>query len=763
MNAVLRHAIVLCLFSSLLLAAGCAGQMAHRAGKYEANVAEYEGQLAKGEDLSLQGSFFLCDAYANTKNYAKLFACADGFDKKAGGMNAAELFLQMEMVDPSMGDVWRAQAQLETGKYAEAEAIADKALAKRSSNGIGWTYGLAKLYSLRGLARAYQKNAAGARQSIQELTEMSCGLAGAALCLEDKYLGITNIHVSQGQYQEAAKTVDAAGMKGLASMMTVFTLGTMSWDFYNLPREFLQTKINFETGKRAEAKAGYLALLNNPATRSNGAIWWNLLFDLGRIARGEGDGKTAVQRLTEAVTTIESQRANINTEAAKIGFIGDKQSVYRELVSLLVEQGKVAEALEFVERAKSRALVDLLAERQNFAAQAQGGQASTTESLKLLASLEQKAVAYTAKGEEKERLRSAISGTQADLKREAPELASLVTVTTAKAAEIQAQLGTDETLLEYYGQGDDLYAFTVTRAAITAQKLDGKGLEAEVRAFREALRDVRTDAWKPLAARLHARLIAPVAGVLAKPRLTIVSHGALHYLPWAALYGGQQFLVDRVTLQQLPSASIMQFLAARRPATARDMLLLGNPDLGDTAMDLPGAEAEARAIKGIWPNSTMLMRGAATKGALTKAGQLFRVIHVAAHGEFVTDQPLRSRLLLAPEGKDNGQLTAGDLYGLRLNADLVTLSACETGMGKVLSGDDVVGLTRGFLYAGANSIVASLWPVSDDETQFLMTSFYRSLKKLPKAEALRQAQLETKTKYPHPFYWSAFQLTGMGR
>ena len=505
----------------------------------------------------------------------------------------------------------------------------------------------------------------------------------------------------------------------------------------------------------------------NERTRANGEILWQLLYDRGRLAEDEGRGDVALRFYLQSIEVVEQQRRSISSDASKIGFVGDKQALYESVVDLLVRQGQPAKAFEYVERAKSRALVDLLAERQNFSAQAQGGQASAAESLKLLASLEQKSVAYTAKGEEKDRLRSAITGTRADLKREAPELASLVTVSTAKAAEIQAQLAPDETLLEYYGQGDDLYVFTVTRAAITAQKLDGKGLEAEVRALREALRDVRADAWKPLATRLHARLITPVAGVLDKPKLIIVAHGALHYLPFNALLDGQGgdkgFLIDRVTLQQLPSASVMQFLSSRNPATAKDMLLLGNPDLGDTAMDLPGAEAEARAIKGIWPNSSMLMRKAATKGALTKAGQLFRVIHVAAHGEFVTDQPLRSRLLLSPEGDDNGQLTAGDLYGMRLNADLVTLSACETGMGKVLSGDDVVGLTRGFLYAGANSIVASLWPVSDDETKFLMTGFYKNLKVLPKAQALRQAQLDTKKKYPHPFYWSAFQLTGMGR
>jgi len=97
---------------------------------------------------------------------------------------------------------------------------------------------------------------------------------------------------------------------------------------------------------------------------------------------------------------------------------------------------------------------------------------------------------------------------------------------------------------------------------------------------------------------------------------------------------------------------------------------------------------------------------------------------------------------------------------MRVDADLVTLSACETGLGKVASGDDVVGLTRGFLYAGSRSVVASLWKVDDLATSYLMTEFYESLKKSGKREALRKAQLSTKKKYPHPYYWASFQLTG---
>jgi CHAT domain-containing protein len=108
-------------------------------------------------------------------------------------------------------------------------------------------------------------------------------------------------------------------------------------------------------------------------------------------------------------------------------------------------------------------------------------------------------------------------------------------------------------------------------------------------------------------------------------------------------------------------------------------------------------------------------------------------------------------------------LTVDELYGIRLDADLVTLSACETGLGKVLNGDDVVGLTRGFLYAGSSNVVASLWEVDDLATSELMKRFYTNMKSgIPKRDALRQAQLETKKEFPHPFYWAAFFLTGQG-
>ena len=147
-----------------------------------------------------------------------------------------------------------------------------------------------------------------------------------------------------------------------------------------------------------------------------------------------------------------------------------------------------------------------------------------------------------------------------------------------------------------------------------------------------------------------------------------------------------------------------------------------------------------------------------------KIGKHFRCVHFATHGTFNPEKPLQSGLMLASDSKNDGILTVGELYDLNLNADLVTLSACETGLGKVANGDDVVGFTRGFLYAGTNSIVSSLWKVDDKATAILMQQFYTALKNNDKRSALRMAQLKVKNSYnPHPYFWAAFQLTGSVR
>jgi CHAT domain-containing protein len=210
----------------------------------------------------------------------------------------------------------------------------------------------------------------------------------------------------------------------------------------------------------------------------------------------------------------------------------------------------------------------------------------------------------------------------------------------------------------------------------------------------------------------------------------------------------------------MPSASAMKYLLSRKARKRGDILIFGNPDLGDSRYDLAFAEKEALDVAKTKSKSKVFLRKEATVGAFAKYAGSFSYIHLATHGRFDPASPLKSALLLSPEAGSNGMLTADKLYSLELDADLVTLSACETGLSKIASGDDLVGLTRGFLYAGSNSIVASLWKVDDLATSQLMTRFYRELDKTNKREALQTAQLETRKTYAHPYYWASFQLTG---
>ena len=254
----------------------------------------------------------------------------------------------------------------------------------------------------------------------------------------------------------------------------------------------------------------------------------------------------------------------------------------------------------------------------------------------------------------------------------------------------------------------------------------------------------------------------PLEGVLNAKNLIIVSHGVLHYLPVNALHDGRGYVIDRYGIRMMPSASAMKYLGEKKKVGKEGILVFGNPDLGDPKHDLEYAQKEATEVAALRPQSKVFVRKEATEEALRKNCRDFRYLHFATHGQFNPDAPLKSALLLAPDAKYSGTLTVDRLYSLDLDADLVTLSACETGLAKIANGDDLVGLTRGFLYAGSSSIVASLWKVDDLATSQLMAHFYAELDRTNKREALRRAQLETKKKHAHPYYWAAFQLTGKG-
>ncbi|UCF91940.1 MAG: CHAT domain-containing protein, partial [Desulfobacterales bacterium] len=253
----------------------------------------------------------------------------------------------------------------------------------------------------------------------------------------------------------------------------------------------------------------------------------------------------------------------------------------------------------------------------------------------------------------------------------------------------------------------------------------------------------------------------------AMPRLTgikyvgIIPHGFLHYLSFATLSDGDRFLIDRYPLFYLPSASVFGYTKdKRRPAKKVRILAIGNPRLDDPALDLPFAEQEVGTIRWNFSDTTTLTREKATESWVTEHIEEFGIIHLASHGEFDPVNPLFSAVKLRQDEKADGDLEAAEVFGLRINADLVVLSACQTGIGKVTDGDEVIGLNRAYFYAGTHAIISSLWRVSDLSTAILIKHFYRQYLRNNKSSSIRQAMLHVKNSYPHPGYWGAFILVG---
>lgn len=261
---------------------------------------------------------------------------------------------------------------------------------------------------------------------------------------------------------------------------------------------------------------------------------------------------------------------------------------------------------------------------------------------------------------------------------------------------------------------------------------------------------------------LYDILIKPVKPHLNKKRIGIIPHGILHYLPFAALKQEDRYLVSNHACFYLPSATVYKFCKQKEKGFTGAVFALGNPDLNDPRLDIPFAQNEVGKISSLYPDSKILTRKQAAESAIKSEAGTYNVLHFATHGIFDADQPLNSALLLSACEKDDGRLTASEIFDLDLNAAMVTLSACQSGMSKIKAGDEMTGLPRAFIYAGASTVIASLWNVNDESTSILMENFYNNLKDQNKPDALRSAQLEllNNHKYKEPYYWAAFTLTG---
>jgi CHAT domain-containing protein len=510
---------------------------------------------------------------------------------------------------------------------------------------------------------------------------------------------------------------------------------------------------------------------------------------LGTLAQARGDRQEALLEYDRAIQELERLRGQLMIEF-RADFVEDKKVVYEDAVSLCLDLALPQRGLEYAERAKSRALFDLLAYRLDLSIRARNARDShlVDELVRLRAERDRLYRRWETKQEFAVRGWASNGNQQVRqevlaLEKRIEELWHTLLIRNADYARdasmwqvrtepIQPYLGPETLLLEYFIARGELIAFVVTSENVEMRRLPADlariqhllqflwlNLKAVPKSDPGRVPSLTANA-QGLLQQLHQLLVAPLDEVLAAySQLIIVPHGPLHYLPFHALHDGESFLLERHATSYLPGASLLRYCKEARPATSQ-VLALGHSRDGA----LPYAIKEAQSVAAIL-DGQIVLETEATPARLRAMVPHCRVLHLAAHGDFRPDNPLFSGLALS-----DGWLTTLDIFNLPLKASLVTLSACQTGRNVVGGGDELLGLTRAFLYAGAASLVLSLWAVEDRSTAQLMTTFYGRLAQGQiKGAALRDAQLQfirgqnghdSTALYAHPYFWAPFFLVG---
>ena len=532
---------------------------------------------------------------------------------------------------------------------------------------------------------------------------------------------------------------------------------------------------------------------------------------LGRLHEGEGDEGQAVDCYARAVDAVERLRVHLTDPAERAGFLEERMHLYDRIIRLLRKRGDQREAFHYVERARARELLDMLADK-TFSSSDPALAGLLERYRELVDTMKRSTRAQGglrgSAGEPDDsasplaRLQEELDGVGGRIRAADPEFASLLEIDPLKAGEIMGLLDADTALVAYFlGEGEPV-AFVATRDGVRSVDLPMgvADLEVRVRRFRSGtlehidLKALRGTGYRATMAELYDALIRPVEPLVGdRTHLVIVPHRILHYVPFQALCTAPgpegRFLIQDRAISYLPSAGVLRFARAKNRGERKSLFAAGNPrtDLPP----LPAAEREVREVSALYREKRVLTGGQATESAFKAEAPGYDVLLLSTHGEMIEDDPLSSNLRFADSQADDGRLTVSEIFDLDIRANLVTLSACETGLaggrdGALPKGDDLVGLGRAFIHAGSPSVIASLWKMSDASTVELVTAFYRNLETMDKAEALRQAQLELAGKAivvgaredrggivdagdapstdtlscRHPFFWAPFVLIG---
>jgi CHAT domain-containing protein len=531
------------------------------------------------------------------------------------------------------------------------------------------------------------------------------------------------------------------------------------------------------------------------------------LLALGDAELASNALEPAREHTSRAIEIAESIRSSVAGPDQRTSYIGQYRDAYGQLIDILMRldrdepsAGFVRQAFDVSERARARTLIDLLGEsRANVREGVDPALASREQALRAALAIR--------RAESDDRVQSLLleyRNLQNDIRARNPRYASLVEPALSSIDVLQRDLLDAQTVLVEYALGERRsYVWVIGSQSLTGHELPSRGeIEALARRAHAALSQPHASDLQESIRALSRVTIAPIASEIAGKRLAIVADGALQYVPFAALLDEEdQPLIRSHEVVSLPSASTLQVLrreVAGRTSATQSVFVVGDPVFDRRDPRVKGTESAKAAaptaatrsaresgadLERLWftrqevnsiaalagRDGTKLLDFDATLDRVTGADLAsYRVVHFATHGLLNNKHPELSGLVFSQvdsRGRPrDGFLPAYAVYNLRLNADLVVLSACQTALGEDIRGEGLVGLTRAFMYAGAPRIVASLWRVPDSATAALMERFYQGMltRHLSAADALRSAQesVRAQRRWAAPYYWAGFTLLG---